>query len=143
MDLDYKSLRFPCHCAAFRAMLDLGLFDESPQPGTGVAPREVLLEALTRHLPSGAPDLVLMRVWASATRGGTVRTVGYQVEDIHDGRFSALARTTAFPATALAHLVVTGAVTTRGAVTMDGAVTAEALIAQLAELGIGFAPYPA
>jgi hypothetical protein len=84
-----------------------------------------------------------MRVWASATRGGTVRTVGYQVEDIHDGRFSALARTTAFPATALAHLVVTGAVTTRGAVTMDGAVTAEALIGQLAELGIGFAPYPA
>ena len=95
-------------------MLEVGLFDESPQPDSGIAPRTVLLEALRRHLPSGAADLVLVRVWAKAVRNGTTRTVGYQVEDIHDGRFSALARTTAFPATALAHLVVTGEVTTRG-----------------------------
>ncbi len=142
-DLDYKTLRFPGHCAAFRAMLEVGLFDESPQAGTGVAPRSVLLEALTRHLPSGAPDLVLMRVWATAIRGGRATTVGYQVEDVHDGSFSALARTTAFPATALAHLVVTGAVTTRGAVTMDGAVEADELIAALDGVGIVFTPYPA
>jgi lysine 6-dehydrogenase len=142
-DLDYKTLRFPGHCAAFRAMLEVGLFDESPQPGTGIAPREVLLEALARHLPSGAPDVVLMRVWARATRDGEPVTTGYQVEDVHDGRFSALARTTAFPATALAHLVATGAVATRGAVTMDGAIAAADLIPALDEVGIVFTPYPA
>jgi len=142
-DLDYKTLRFPGHCSSFRAMLEVGLFDESPQSGSGVAPRTVLLEALRQHLPAGAPDLVLVRVWAVADRGGKRRTAGYQVEDVHDGRFSALARTTAFPATALAHLVVTGAVSTRGACTMDGALDATAMIDALAGTGIEFTRYPA
>jgi len=142
-DLDYKTLRFPGHCSSFRAMLEIGLFDENPQPGSGVAPRTVLLEALRQHLPAGAPDLVLVRVWAVADRGGKRRTAGFQVEDVHDGRFSALARTTAFPATALAHLVVTGAVSTRGACTMDGALDATAMIDALAGTGIEFTRYPA
>ena len=142
-DLDYKTLRFPGHCSSFRAMLEIGLFDESPQSGSGAAPRTVLLEALRRHLPAGAPDLVLVRVWAVADRGGKRRTAGFQVEDVHDGRFSALARTTAFPATALAHLVVTGAVSTRGACTMDGALDATAMIDALAGTGIEFTRYPA
>jgi lysine 6-dehydrogenase len=140
--LDYKTLRFPGHCTSFRAMLEVGLFDESPQPGSGIAPRTVLLEALADHLPSGAPDLVLVRVWATAERDGRRETVGYQVEDVHDGRFSALARTTAFPATALADLLVTGAVTTRGACTMDGALDAADMIAALAGTGIEFTRYP-
>jgi len=142
-DLDYKTLRFPGHCSSFRAMLEIGLFDENPQPGSGVAPRTVLLEALRQHLPAGAPDLVLVRVWAVADRGGKRRTAGFQVEDVHDGRFSALARTTAFPATALAHLVVTGAVSTRGACTMDGALDATAMIEALTGTGIEFTRYPA
>lgn len=142
-DLDYKTLRFPGHGAIFRGMLEAGLFDESPQPGSGVAPRRVLLEALATHLPTGDDDLVLVRVWASARRDGDRRTAGHQVEDRHDGRFSALARTTAFPATALAHLLVTGAVDTRGACTMDGAVPADAMITAIAETGIVCTPYPA
>lgn len=140
-ELDYKTLRFPGHGNIVRAMLEAGLFDETPQPGSGVAPRTVLLEALLRHLPSGAPDLVLVRVWGTAERNGTTVSVGYQVEDRHDGRFSALARTTAFPATALADLVVTGAVSTRGACTMDGALTADAMIAALEGTGIRVVPY--
>ncbi len=142
-NLDYKTLRFPGHGVIFRAMLEVGLFDELPQPDSGIAPRTVLLEALRNHLPSGAPDLVLVRVWATAVRNGKTRTVGYQVEDIHDGRFSALARTTAFPATALAHLVVTGAATIRGACTMDGALTATEMIGALDGTGIACTPYPA
>ena len=141
--LDYKTLRYPGHCTSFRAMLEMGLFEESHQPGTGVAPRAMLLDSLLRHLPTGAPDLVLVRVWAEADRDGVRRRVGYQVEDVHDGRFSALARTTAFPATALAHLVVTGAVATRGACTMDGAIEAPAMIAALADTGITFVRYAA
>jgi lysine 6-dehydrogenase len=140
-DLDYKTLRFPA-TASFRAMLEIGLFDE-PAAGQWRRPRTMLLEALRQHLPAGAPDLVLVRVWAVANRGGKRRTAGYQVEDVHDGRFSALARTTAFPATALAHLVVTGAVSTRGACTMDGALDATAMIEALTGTGIEFTRYPA
>jgi saccharopine dehydrogenase-like NADP-dependent oxidoreductase len=135
-ELDYKTLRFPGHAHPLRAMREVGLFSEELQPGSGIAPRTVLLEALRRHLPSGADDVVLVRVWASATREGERRTVGYQVDDRHDGTFSALARTTAFPATALAHLLLTGAVDTRGAVTMDGAVPADLMVAEMGPVGI-------
>jgi lysine 6-dehydrogenase len=135
-ELDYKTLRFPGHGTSFRAMLEVGLFDEAPQPGTGTAPRAVLLEALTTHLPSGADDLVLVRVWASAERGGERRVRGYEVEDRNDESFSALARTTAFPTTALAHLILTDAVTRPGVRTMDETVGVDALLPELDEVGI-------
>jgi lysine 6-dehydrogenase len=135
-ELDYKTLRFPGHAMAFRAMLEIGLFDERPQPGTGTAPRAVLLEALATHLPSGADDVVLVRVWATATRDGRPRTVGYEVEDHNDASFSALARTTAFPTTALAHLILEGAITGSGVRTMDETVGADLLLPELAEVGI-------
>lgn len=134
--LDYKTLRFPGHGAIMRAMLEMGLFDEEPQPGTGVAPRSVLLEALAQHLPRGAEDVVLVRVWAAADRDGRRRVAGHQVEDRHDGTFSALARTTAFPTTALAHLLATGSVAVRGVATMDEAFDADAMLQALAEVGV-------
>ncbi len=136
--LDYKTLRYPGHGRIFRAMLELGLFDERPMPvgGADVAPRAVLLAALSEHLPRDEPDVVLVRTWARAIRDAETRTAGYQIVDLHDGRFSALARTTAFPATALAHLLVTGKVTTIGAATMDASVDAADLIPEMAPTGI-------
>jgi len=136
--LEYKTLRYPGHGRIFRAMLELGLFDERPLQvgGIGVAPRAVLMAALAEHLPRDEPDVVLVRTWAEATGAGETRAAGYQIVDLHDGRFSALARTTAFPATALAHLLVTGRVTAIGAATMDVSVEAADLIPEMAPTGI-------
>jgi lysine 6-dehydrogenase len=136
-ELDYKTLRYPGHCRSFRAMLEIGLFDESPQPGSGTAPRTVLLEALDTHLPRSDDDLVLVRVWAR--RGHT--TEGLQVEDRHDGAFSALARTTAFPATALAHLMTTGVASDPGARAMATAVEWDLLEPELSQVGITATPW--
>lgn len=135
-DLDYKTLRFPGHGQTFRAMLEIGLFDETVQAVTGIAPRDVLLEALSANLPRGAPDLVLVRVWASATRDGDKRTIGYQVEDRNDDSFSALARTTAFPTTALADLILRGAVDQPGVRTMDETIGIDDLLPELEPVGI-------
>ena len=122
-ELDYKTLRFPGHVASIRAIRELGLFDEEQRmvAGTSVAPRDVLLEALDRTLPRGADDVVLIRTTAEATR--------------HDGRFSALARTTAFPTTALAHLMAGGHVAP-GARTMDGAIDGRTLMGEIEAVGI-------
>jgi lysine 6-dehydrogenase len=130
-DLDYKTLRYRGHMRAFRAMLEIGLFDEDPQPGTGVAPRRVLLEALDRWLPRGGPDVVLVRVWG---RAGD-RVTGFQIVDRDDGRFSALARTTAFPTTAVAAHILDGQVEP-GARAMDAAIDADSLLAAFADNGI-------
>ena len=132
--LEYKTLRYPGHGRAFRALLEIGMFDETPwQIGDlDVAPRRVLLKALNDNLPRGEPDVVLVRAWA----GRGTRVVGIQMEDVHDGRFSALARTTAFPATALIDMIVRGKCDVIGSRTMHQAVTDTQLLPELEDVGI-------
>lgn len=130
-ELDYKTLRFTGHARPFRAMLEIGLFDEEAQAGSGVAPRHVLLEALGEHLPAGGDDVVLVRVWARREN----ETAGYQIVDRNDERFTALARTTAFPTTALADLILQGR-TEPGARAMGSAMAAPDLIQELIPVGI-------
>ena len=133
-DLEYKTLRFPGHGSIFRAMLEVGLFDESPKAvaGQSVSPRSVLIDGLNTNLPSDEPDLVLVRVWRSDRNA----IVGYQIEDTATDGFSALARTTAFPATALADLISRGEVQRSGVLSMGDAVLASELIPELAAVGI-------
>jgi lysine 6-dehydrogenase len=140
--LDYKTLRYPGHGRIFRAMLELGLFDSEAPEGAPVAPRTLLLDLLGRNLPRGGEDVVLLRTWGEAVREGRPLVVGYQLEDRHDGRFSAMARTTAFPTTALAHLLATGRLAAPGAATMDAAVTAPVLLAELEGTGIEVEDWP-
>ena len=132
--LEYKTLRFPGHGRVFRSMLELGMFDETPRTvgEASITPRDMLLEALDRTLPRGAPDVVLIRVWRD--HNGDRTTV--QIADTeHDG-FSALARTTAFPATALADLIARGVVDRPGVLTMNEAVTGAELLPELISVGI-------
>ena len=126
--LEYKTLRFPGHGIIFAAIRDMGLFDETGDP----SPRSVLLDALDRTLPRSDDDLVLVRVWIETDEA--TRTL--EIEDVHDGRFSALARTTAFPATALIDLVTRGIVMTRGVATMQRAIDGATLFAALRPVGI-------
>ena len=127
-DLEYKTLRFPGHGHIFAAIREMGLFDESGDP----SPRSALLTALERTLPRDAPDLVLVRVWVETEE--TTRVL--ELEDVHDGTFSALARTTAFPATALIDQVVNGAITMRGVQSMQRAIDGTSLIDELSPVGI-------
>lgn len=126
--LEYKTLRYPGHGRVFAGMRAIGLFDDTGSP----SPRRVLIDALAKSLPSGGPDLVLVRVTVDS--GGTRRIL--EIEDVHDGRFSALARTTAFPATALVDMVTRGTIEEPGVRTMVNAVDGRSLIDDLAPSGI-------
>jgi lysine 6-dehydrogenase len=132
--LEYKTLRYPGHGAVFRALYEIGMFDESPRPvgSTEVSPRNVLIAALDRTLPRDEPDVVLVRVWRDQDG---VRTT-YQIEDTAHGAFSALARTTAFPATALADLIVRGEVLRPGVLAMHEAVRGSEVLPELTVVGI-------
>jgi len=127
-DLEYKTLRFPGHGRIFAAIRDIGLFTESGDP----SPRAVLIDALNQTLPRGEPDLVLVRVWIETDE--TTRVL--EIEDVHDGRFSALARTTAFPATALIDLVVRDEISLRGVRSMPSVADGALLIEDLRSVGI-------
>lgn len=133
-DLEYKTIRYPGHGRIFRAMSEIGLFGQQERSVDGVlvAPRLLLENLLAENLPRDEPDVVLVRV--SATVEGA--TTGLDLEDRHDGVFSALARTTAFPATALCHLVLCGDVKFRGAAAMHNTVRAEVLMEELGRVGL-------
>jgi lysine 6-dehydrogenase len=125
-NLEYKTLRYPGHGFTFRSLLEIGLFSE--QAGTsGESPRDVLLRALETSLPRGEPDLVLVRTWID--QDGHRRTL--QIEDVERDGFTALARTTAYPATALAHLIVAGKVLRPGVRSMNEAVLGSELLPEL------------
>ena len=126
--LEYKTLRFPGHGRIFAAMRELGLFDETGDP----SPRSVVVAALAESLPSGGDDQVLVRVSVDDDAGSRI----VELLDIADGRFSALARTTAFPATAFVDLVTRGSVTATGARAMHRAVEAPMLLDELLPVGI-------
>lgn len=130
-DLDYKTLRHPGHGRVFAALRELGMFSRTPDASTGVAPRAALISALEASLPSGEPDVVY--VLTEAARGEHRHR--HVIVDTHDGEFSALARTTAFPATTLADRMVGGHVAA-GVTTMDGAIGAGDLLDALADVGI-------
>lgn len=133
-DMEYKTIRYPGHGRIFRAMSEIGLLgrQERAVDGVLVAPRLLLENLLAENLPRDEPDVVLLRV--SATVEGA--TTGLDMEDRHDGVFSALARTTAFPATALCHLVLRGDVKFQGAAAMHNAVRADVLLEELGQVGL-------
>lgn len=130
--LDYKTLRYPGHGRIFAALRWLGMFDTNELTGVGVAPRTLLLDLLDRHLPLADPDLVLIRV--GVTAGGETTTTSIVAHPA--GGFSALARTTAQPATALCDLIVRGAVGFRGAAAMHRTVDSGTLLGELGALAL-------
>jgi hypothetical protein len=92
----------------------------------------VLLDLLYDRLPRGGPDVVLVRV--EVRTASKTRTT--EIEDVDDGSFSALARTTAFPATALCDLITGDNVAFRGASAMTSVAPAGPLMEELTQVGI-------
>lgn len=133
-NLEYKTIRYPGHGRIFAAMREIGLFEvkESRFGATSIAPRTVLESLLTDRLPRGGPDITLVHVSVTTASGVSVQ----RIMDEHDGRFSSLARTTAFPATALCDLIARGEVEFVGAAAMHTASPGARLIAELAPVDI-------
>jgi lysine 6-dehydrogenase len=135
-ELDYKTIRYPGHCAQFKLLIDLGLAssDEIDLNGTRVAPRRLLGELLVRHLPADEPDAVLVRLEFGGRAGGRARRLRYDIIDRFDGRtrLSAMQRTTAFPASIVAQTMARGATTKKGALPQERCIPPAPFVAALA-----------
>ena len=118
-DLDYKTIRYPGHCAKFKTMIDLGLcsWDPIDVDGQQVKPRRVLGELLVKNLPHDEPDAVLVRVEVT---GGEKR-LRYEIIDRYDPEtgLSAMMRTTAFPASIVALMMARNQTTSKGALPQE------------------------
>jgi lysine 6-dehydrogenase len=141
-ELDYKTIRYPGHCERFRLLIDLGLCSSDPVEldGARIAPRRLLGEMLSRHLPADEPDVVLVRlefVGQLADAGGVSEQtprLRYDIIDRFDARtgLSAMQRTTAFPASIIAQMMARGETTSRGAVPQERSVPPARFVEELA-----------
>jgi lysine 6-dehydrogenase len=105
---DYKTVRYPGHVERIRVLADLGLLDTAPVTADGaqVSPREVLHALLVPRLTFPKDrDLVVLRVTCVARDAGVERVRRIDLLDVFDPTtgFSAMERTTAFPAAACLH----------------------------------------
>jgi len=100
---DYKTIRYPGHYTQLKVLKDLGFIDEDPVDVRGqlVRPRDVFGALMTKVWDHPEePDLVVLRVDVHGTKAGKRVRHRSLVLDRHDPKtgFSAMERTTAFPA---------------------------------------------
>lgn len=132
-NLDYKTIRYPGHCAQVRLLFDLGLMSSRPGPG-GVKPRTVLARLLEEKLGFETDDVVLLRV--EATRGR--RRVRFELVDRADRRtgLTAMMRTTGFPAAVACLTLARGRATRAGVLPGELAFEPQGFIHELAGRGL-------
>lgn len=132
---DYKTIRYEGHFAKVKLLKDLGLLDLAPVDvlGARVVPRE-LFHSLARAKLAfpGDRDLVLLRVRCEGER----ETLTLSLRDDHDEAtgFTAMERTTAFPASIVCLMMAAGEVPP-GAHRLESAVDAARFVAALSQRG--------
>jgi saccharopine dehydrogenase-like NADP-dependent oxidoreductase len=115
-----KTLRYPGHVRHILALRDSGFFgtEEIDVRGQKVRPLDATSAVLFKHwqLHEEDDEFTIMRIVISGEAGGRPKRVSYDLFDRRDRTtgFSSMARTTGFPATAAARLVLSGRFYSKG-----------------------------
>jgi saccharopine dehydrogenase-like NADP-dependent oxidoreductase len=114
----------------------LGLLSETPVDG--VVPRQFTEKLIAQALQDGDTDVTLVRVTIDGTRDGKRSRLVLEVIDYHDPKtgHSAMARTTAYPAAAVAYMLGAGAVQKRGVLPGELAVPLDEFVSAVRARGI-------
>jgi lysine 6-dehydrogenase len=114
-----KTLRYPGFAERVRFLKECGLLDTRPVDvgSVSVDPRDLLIQVLTPILELGPEgDVLVMRVTVTGVRDGNGRLHTFDLIDYLDPvtAYSAMARTTGFPAACAARMIAAGRITQRG-----------------------------
>lgn len=139
---DYKTVRYPGHYERIQALLELGFFGQEPVlvDGKPVVPRKLSHRLISRCIEFPRdPDLAVLRVSAFGAQKGKKVEVRFEMVDYHDTRtgFSAMERTTGFPAAIVAHHLVRR-LAPAGAVPLELAINPEMFMEDFKKRGIPF-----
>jgi lysine 6-dehydrogenase len=120
-DLYEKTVRYRGHAQGFRTLQECGFFSTKAVRigGQSVIPRQVSEALLEERMKLGdEKDVTLLRIVVSGRKSGVPQTHTFEMVDTGDSerQFSSMARTTSFPASIAAQMIVSGQVSTRGAV---------------------------
>jgi lysine 6-dehydrogenase len=138
-EYDYKTVRYPGHYEKIRTLLELGFFDQEPvKVRSGrVIPRQLSHELITRKIDFPRDkDLIVLRVTAAGKLAGRETRVTYDLIDFQDDKtgFSAMERTTGFPAAIVAHHLAQGKAP-KGAIPLELAVNSDEFVADFKKRG--------
>ncbi len=139
-ELNYKTIRYPGHCEKFKTLLYLGFASNEPiNVGSNLlTEKEVFFELLKRKLPSSGPDVVLIRVMIEGKKNDRDHRLTYNLIDYYDetDNITAMMRTTSYPTSIIAQLIVSGAISARGVLTPEQCVPLGPMISELASRNI-------
>ncbi len=116
-----KTLRYPGHVEKIKLLKALGFFDEEQilVDGVSVSPRKITAKLLRRKLRTQKiRDFVVLKVEISGSKNGIKRQYEYYLLDFSDIKrgATAMARTTAYPASIVAQLIAKDRVKIKGVV---------------------------
>src|SRR5262249_34407698 len=114
-NLDYKTVRYAGHHAKFRTIKELGLIETEPVKvgDVEVVPRDVFHAVVAPRIDFPEDkDLVVVRVVCRGIKGGRSATKQIDILDFYDDStgFSAMERTTGFPAAIVCEMITDGLV---------------------------------
>jgi saccharopine dehydrogenase-like NADP-dependent oxidoreductase len=115
-----KTLRYPGHVERIKALRDSGFLDreEIEVGGRRIRPLDFTSALLFKQwqLHEEDDEFTVMRIVIEGPGGGRARRITYDLFDRRDRAtgFSSMARTTGFPATAAARLILSGAFARKG-----------------------------
>lgn len=139
-NLDYKTIRYPGHCAQFKTLYELGLLDSKPYKldEGKVVPRELLSKLLTDKLTMEGKDCVLVRVTIDGKKNGAPKHIQYQIVDLGDDAngITAMMRLTSYPISVIAQMMSAGEIGDKGAIPQELCVPGEKFIEELRKRNI-------
>ena len=120
-EMGEKTLRYPGHAEKIRLLEALGFFEDKQfdMGSVRVSPRMVTAKLLGDRLRrTEVRDLVALRVKVSGLKKGTRKRYVYSLLDRYDEKrkITAMARTTAFPASIVAQLILKKVIKEKGVV---------------------------
>jgi saccharopine dehydrogenase-like NADP-dependent oxidoreductase len=124
-DLYEKTVRHRGHSKGIKTLGECGFFSTEPVQVAGqrVVPRQVSEALLEERMRLGEEqDVTLLRIVVSGKKSGVSQTHTFEMVDYADSerQFSSMARTTGYPASIAAQMIVSGRVSDRGVVFPEG-----------------------
>jgi lysine 6-dehydrogenase len=119
-----KTLRYPGHAEKIKMLESLGFFDGEPiyVRNIRLPPREVTIELLKKKLRRPEiKDILAMKIDVSGIAAGSRRRYSYHLLDRYDNenRITAMARTTAYPASIIGQLIAKKAIEEKGVIPLE------------------------
>jgi lysine 6-dehydrogenase len=135
-NLDYKTIRYPGHCQAIRAMYELGYFSSKPiaTKAGKMIPRAVSSALIESKIPLCENDVTLMRVIFEG--GGNKHELTIIDKATENPHLTAMMRTTAFPAAIIAEMQARRQITKMGVYPQELCVPVDLFISELRKRGI-------